>query len=91
MTDVLLRLEDALWALYASGIQPGDDTERTSDLLNTLEEAYLDLFDTGTEEGLTFAERCSDKDVLSSIEEACQKIETSLPSRRFLVEGPFDR
>lgn len=87
MTDTLTQLEDALWALYASGIQPGDETEHASDLLNTLEDAYSDFLCIQSDDrGFAISEKICDTEVLSSIEAACEKIEASLPGRRFLSD-----
>ena len=68
-SSVLSRLEDSLWAVYASGAQPGDENVH----LDNLADAYQDLV-----HGKGKAtESC--ESVVASIEAACQKLEASLP------------
>ena len=72
---ILLRLEDTLWALYASGVQPGDESNVH---LDNLALAYAELDDCE----LQFRQLSpagTGSDLLDSIEAACAKLEASLP------------
>lgn len=66
--ETLIRVEDSLWALYASGARPGDENNVH---LDNLASAYEDFL--RTEAGKEGSES-----VLASIEAACEKLEASL-------------
>ena len=75
MNAVLASLEDSLWALYASGAQPGDENNMHLDNLARAYEDFLRKEGAGTAE----AAEAGSESVLASIAAACEKLEASLP------------